>query len=262
MSTDQDSKSANTPSGAAELGSEFQSVLSSMDTLAGQRLKTLQLVQQGRLSQLSRALAEAKAHYPVDSQEVKTAEAAVAATTATSGRVSMAHQQLTTPDPDVDKGGWAFHGRVFDPQLKPVSGFTVFLVDSQKKYQQEFGFSYTDDTGYFLINYQAPQTPSKGQPDPSTPPRTRPSAGTAPKAAAEPDSPSTSAPQLFLEIANTRAQPVFLAEAPFQPVTGSATYENIILPSGNQPLGDPPKEIRTVAIPRAGKRPAPPAGPK
>ncbi len=252
MNTDQGSKSVDVSSAVAEMASEFPNTLGSIDMLAAQRLQNLQLVQQGRLSQLTRALAAAKTQYPPDSQEVKTAEAAVAATSTTVGRVSMTHQQLTTPDPEVAKEGWALHGRVFDAQLKPVSGFTVFLVDSQKTFQQAFGFSYTDDTGYFLINYAGQQITAKGQAD-RTPADTRGSGPRAPKGAAESASQGTSAPQLFLEIANTNAQPVFLSEAAFRPVTGSPTYENVILPPGNQPIGDPPTEIRDIALPKGTK---------
>jgi hypothetical protein len=192
-------------------------------------------VHQARLSQLSRALADAKAQYPPDSPEVKTAEAAVAATTQTVGQVSSVHQQLNTPDPAVAAGGWALHGRVFDSTWKPVSAFTVFLVDPQKAFQQDLGFSYTDDTGYFLINYPGPQSTSR-------------------KAA----SASAQLPQLFIEIADTNAEPVYLSDTAFQPVTGGATYQNIVLPAGNRPIGDPPKEIRDIALPKQQRRKSPP----
>jgi hypothetical protein len=252
MSTNQGSGSANVPSGAAEMAGEIQKAFGSMDTLAAQSVQTLQRVQQGRLARLSRALSEAKTQYPADSQEVKDAQAAVDATTANLGRVAMTHQLLTTPEPKVAADGWALHGRVFDAQLQPASGYTVFLVDDQKAYQQAFGFSYTDETGYFLINYPGPQAAAAGTP----------ASGQAPKnAAAAPASQSAGAAQLFVEVADTKAQPVYLATQAFQPATGSPTYENIILPAGNQPIGDPPAAIRNVALPKKTKKPAaPPAG--
>jgi hypothetical protein len=210
-----------------------------MDTLAAERLGGLRLVQQGRLSQLSRALAAAKAQYSADSPEVQSAQAAVAATTATVGRVFMAHQQSTTPDPEVAQEGWALHGRVFDADSNPVTGFTVFLVDAEKTYQQSFGFSYTDDTGYFLINYpgaaQSAQTKASGK-----------------------DSQAPATAQLFLEIANTKAQPVFLSVTAFQPAAGSASYQNVVLPAGNRPIGDPPNDIRGSAVPKEAKKRAAP----
>ena len=69
------------------------------------------------------------------------------------------------------RNGWALHGRVFNTQLQPISGLTVFLVDASKTYQQAYGFAYTDDTGYFLLNYSrgkcgdARQVGGRGQTD-------------------------------------------------------------------------------------------------
>ena len=58
---------------------------------------------------------------------------------------------------------------------------------------------------------------------------------------------------LFLEIADTKSQPVYLSATPFQPVLGSATYQNVTLPSGGQAIGDPPAAIRKVALPKKSK---------
>jgi hypothetical protein len=129
----------------------------------------------------------------------------ITAANADAARVAVVHQQVITPEPQVAPSGWALHGRVFDPELKPVSGFTVFLVDATKAYQQAYGFVYTDDTGYFLLNY----------------------AGSATQVQHE----------LFVEITDSKAKPVYLSPAAFQPVLGSATYQNIILPTDNQAIG-------------------------
>jgi hypothetical protein len=43
------------------------------------------------------------------------------------------------------------HGRVYSADLKPLAQYTVFLVDSQKTYQETYGFAYTDDTGIFPV---------------------------------------------------------------------------------------------------------------
>ena len=127
------------------------------------------------------------------------------------------------------------HGRVFDAQLQPVSGFTVFLVDGTKTYQQAYGFAYTDDSGYFLLNYAGP--------DPALQDKSQAAA------------PATQV-QLFIEIANTKALPVFVSTTAFQPVEGAATYQNITLPDGDQPIGEPPHEIRDVALPQKKKKKA------
>jgi hypothetical protein len=237
MATNQGTSTTNIPPGAPEMASELQNTLSSADSLAAQRVQNLQLVYQARLSRLTRELNALKAEQAPES-DVKAAEAAVAAGTYTAARAAVVHQQLTTAEPAIAQNGWVLHGRVFDVNLKPVSGFTVFLVDAQKTYQQAYGFAFTDNTGYFLINYPGPESSAKAEPQ-STQPST-------------PQSSTT--PQLFLEIANTNAQPVYLSDIAFEPAAGSATYQNVTLSPGSQPIGDPPKEIRDIAMPPNRKK--------
>jgi hypothetical protein len=138
----------------------------------------------------------------------------------------------------VAANGWALHGRVFDAQLAPASGYTVFLVDKSKTYQQAYGFAYTDSTGYFLLNYAGSAKASGEKPAAA-------SGGTPSKAAPQ----AAAALELFVEVVDTKAQPVFLSTTAFQPVIGRATYQNIALSAGQQPIGDPPPEIRRVAMP-------------
>jgi hypothetical protein len=247
MATNQDT--TNIPPDAAEMATELPGAFAIADSIAAQRLQNLRLFQQARATRLSRELATLKAEHAPD-DEIKAAEAAVTASAFTASRVGIAHQQSTTPQPDVAPQGWALHGRVFDADLKPLSGFTVFLVDAQKIFQKAYGFAYTDDTGYFLINY-----PGFGTTAQKKPPRVAaPSKTATPSAQASP-----AGPQLFLQIADTNAYPVYLSPTPFQPVPGNATYQNISLAPGNEPIGDPPKEIRDIAVPSKRKtKPSPP----
>lgn len=210
----------------ADVGNQIASNLAAADEIAAQRVQTLAWVHQARAAQLSRTAASLKAQYGANDPGVKSAEAAAAAATATAAQVAMVQHQVTTADPQVAPNGWALHGRVFDAQLAPASGYTVFLVDSAKNYQQAYGFAYTDDTGYFLLNYPGPDAASQ----------------------------AAATPELFVEVADTKARPVFLSTTAFEPVIGSATYQNIVLPAGQRPIGDPPPEIRQVAIPKATKK--------
>ena len=147
----------------SELGKQVTAGLASADNIAAQRVQTLMWVHQARAAQLSRTVASLKAQYPADDPGVKSAEAAVAAANTDIARAAVVHQQVTTPEPQVASSGWALHGRVLDLALKPVSGFTVFLVDAAKAYQQGYGFAYTDDTGYFLLNYAGRRSRRKRQ---------------------------------------------------------------------------------------------------
>ena len=87
---------------------------------------------------------------------------------------------------------------------------------------RKYGFAYTDSTGYFLITY-APNTKEATH--------------------------GHAAPSMFLEVANQNAEPVYLSSTAFVPVLGQATYQTITLTAGEPILGDPPEEIKRVAMP-------------
>jgi len=218
------SGSTNTSSSptADQLNEAVTAGLTSADSTSTQTVLNLKLVNQARLSQLTRTAVALKAQYGADNASVIAAEAAVTARQAAIARISIVHQQVATPAPQVTPTGWALQGRVFSSSLEPAERYTVFLVDATKIFQRQYGFAYTDSTGYFLINYGG---------DP---------AGT----------PTQPATQLYLEIANANALPVYLSTTAFVPTIGSATYQNITLPAGEQPIGDPPDSIREVAIPK------------
>jgi hypothetical protein len=240
MATNQGTTATNIPPAASELASELQTTLSSADTLSAQRVQSLQLVHQARLSRLTRELAALQAQKAPDG-DVKAAEAAVAAGTYTASHVAVVQQQMATTSPQPSQNGWVLQGRVFDSNLKPLSAFTVYLVDAQKNYQNKYGFAFTDDTGLFLINYSGDQPSAKQQ---------------------APTQQGASTPSLFLEIADTQAQIVYLGQTAFEPVTGSTTYQNITLPPGSPSIGDPPQEIRDVATPPDKKKKAAPKPPR
>jgi hypothetical protein len=220
-----------------ELKAKIASGLTTADGVATQSVADLKLVHQARVAQLTRTAAFLKAKYGAGDPRTKSAQDAVAAAQVTVARVSMVHQQVSTAAPQVAATGWALYGRVFNAQIQPVTGYTVFLVDAQKSYQQAYGFAYTDNTGYFLISYPGPTG--------ATAP-----AGTTPASAAT----SAATVQLFVEVADANAQPVYLSTTAFQPATGNATYQNIVLPAGEKPIGDPPPQIRDVALPGRKKK--------
>ena len=221
-----------------QLKAQVAGGLTTADGVATQSVADLKLVHQARTAQLTRTAAFLKAKFGAGDPRTKDAQDAVAAEKVTVARVSMVHQQVSTAVPQVTATGWALYGRVFNSQIQPVSGYTVFLVDAQKSYQQAYGFAYTDSTGYFLINYPGPAAAA-------------PPAGAA-MAAAET---SAAAPQLSVEVVDANAQPIYLSATTFQPVAGQATYQSIVLPAGEKPIGDPPPEIRNIAVPSRKKKP-------
>ncbi len=228
MSTPTQSDLTNSAASTEQLDSALNKALSEVDKSTADAVENLKLVQQARLSQLTRTAAELKAQLGANDPQVIAAQAAVTARAAAVARIGAASLQVATPAPTVAALGWALHGRVYDAQLQPVAGLTVFLVDGSKAYQAQFGFAYTDATGYFLINY----APPSGQAAPSV--------------------------TLYVEIANQQGAPIYVGTTAFQPAPGSTTYRNITLPVGAKPIGDPPAEIKKIAIPSTPVRPTPP----
>jgi hypothetical protein len=109
--------------------------------------------------------------------------------------------QRNAPKVKVAPAGWALQGHVYNAQLQPVAGFSVFFVDSGGRYIPQYGFAYTDNSGYFLLNYAGGN-------------------GSAP-----------AAQKLFIEVVNTSSTPVYRSSTPFQPVYGAASYQSITLPN-------------------------------
>ncbi|SPF40909.1 exported hypothetical protein [Syntrophobacter sp. SbD1] len=227
---------------ASQAAAQLKTALSSADGQLNQGVNNLKLVHQARLSQATRTAAALKAQYGANDPGVKAAEASVAAQNAAIAGISMVSQQLTVPTVQVAKTGWALQGYVYlsDAQSQPAVGFTVFLVDAEKTYLRDYGFSYTDSTGYFLINYAGGKEHEHREHAEN-------------KEHAE--FAEHAATQLFVEITDTKANPVYLSSSPFQPVLGTASFQTIVLPQGGQPIGNPPEAIRSTAMP--GKRAKP-----
>jgi hypothetical protein len=174
------------------------------------------------------------AHYGAASPEATAAQAALSASQAVAVRSDVVNRQLNTPAPAVPAGGWVLYGHVYDANGAPVSAQTVFLATAQGAFQSEYGYAYTDDTGYYSLTVDAPAVA------PAPPP-----AGNGPAAA--------STPELCLAVTNQKRQLVYLSSTPFEPTAGTATYNYAHLSAGGQTIGVPP---------RGAKNPAPPPAPK
>ncbi len=231
--------SSTTSPTVAEINNSVASELSTADSTATQGVQIVSNINQARLAQQTRAAASITARFGASSPQAAAAEAKVTASKATVARLAILNQQVSVATPQVSATGWALYGHVYNAQLQPVSAYTVFLVDAKKAYQSAYGFSYTDSTGYFLINFAGDPASSQSPTQESSQP--------APAA-------SQTLPQLFIEIANSNALPVYLSTTAFQPTLGAATYQNITLPAGEAPIGDPPLAIRQIALPPTGRK--------
>lgn len=209
-----------------ELDSGTTAALMTADGKATDRLENLSLVHQARMTQLSRTVMGLTDEYGEGSSQVIAAKAAVTEAAGIVARLQVVRQQTAAEAPAVTATGWAVWGHVYDSNTKPLSGYCVFLVDGQKIFQRAYGFSYTDSTGSFVINFDGGSAASG-------------KAG--------------STPTVFLAITNAKAQPVFVGTAPLSLTIGSATYVDTTLPEGEPVLGDLPEEIRKVAVPPSNK---------
>jgi hypothetical protein len=202
----------------ATVNTNVSSALAVADGGTAQRVQQLGLVHQARLAQLTRTSASVTAQYGADSTQATAAASAVTSSKLFVARITQIKQQVSLAAPTVAAGGWALYGHVYNSSLTPAAAYTVFLVDEQNAYQGAVGFSYTASDGSYALNYA-------------------------------PASDAQELPQLYLQVANAQAQPVYLSTVAFQPTTGQATYLDVTLPAGEPVLGDPPAEIRATALP-------------
>lgn len=224
--------STATKASAADIDATLQAVATDADARSAAAVSTLTLIHQARLSNQTRAATLAVAVHGPDSPQAAAAQKAVTATTTTAARLATLTQQANTPAPTVPAAGWVLHGRVYTSALAPQSGYAVFLVDAQKNYLSDYGYSYTDDTGYFLISSTGPSSGAKQSGEPQSS-----------------ESQAAATPQLYLQVTDANANPVLLSETSFVPVTGRATYQSVILPAGDKELGNLPADVRAVALP-------------
>jgi hypothetical protein len=210
---------------------DIAATLEATDQQTTHRLQTLSLVQQARTAQLTRYADAVTTQYGAGSAEATAAQAAVGASQVVAVRSAVFSRQLNTAPPDVPAGGWVVYGRVYDAQGAPVAAQTVFLVDPQGAFQSEYGFAYTDETGYFALTFEGTSAPS----------------------AEDEASAAASTPELYLEVSNQKRKPVYLSSTTFEPTSGTATYVNIYLAAGGAPIGEPPPGAQSSAVPAAPK---------
>lgn len=218
MATAPDANPAGT-SVSSPSADQVKATLTAADASANQGIQTLGQVHQARLNRATRAAAALKAQFGADDPRVKVAEAAGTAIKTTIARISIIRQGLARPAVQVAKNGWALHGYVLDVQYQPLPKFTVYLADIRNEFQKQYGFAYTGDNGYFLLNYPG-----------------------------DSDKPADT-PKLFVGLVNAAGNPAYLSPTAFQPVMGAATFQTITLPGAAKTLGDPGRPIRAVALP-------------
>jgi hypothetical protein len=143
-------------------------------------------------------------------------------TKATIAKISASNQNLSMPVAQASPSGWVIQGYVRDINLNPLPKLTVYLADSNTMFQSEYGINYTDDSGYYSIEY----------------------AGTGDKA-----DPDAKVPTLYVALINPRGNPAYITPKPVSLSFGATTVLDISLTSVDQTIGDPDKQIRQLALP-------------
>jgi hypothetical protein len=207
---------------------KLNSGISQIDTVSASRIQQLSSVHQARLAQFTRIASTITAQSGATSAQAVAANAAVAATQTHITRIAMIKQQVTVPVPAVSANGWALYGSVYNSSNAPVSGYSLYFVDSTNTYQNAYGIAYTAADGSFKIVY-----------------------------AAQPAGEAAPATALFLQVCNATGNPIYVSPTAFTPIKGAATYQVITLPAGEKPLGVLPVVFRNITIPALNKKTSP-----
>ena len=173
------------------------------------------LVHKARLAQQQRYAANLASEYGAQDARVTAAQAKVASTQLSLGRLTGAYQRAVAPAPAITADEWALRLAIYDANAQPLAALTVFFVDGDKIWLKQYGFAYTDQTGQCVL---------KGA------------------------MPADAVAAMYIEIANAAGLPIYLDSSSFVPVKGQVSHQNITLTS-QTPLGDPPQPIRIEGLP-------------
>lgn len=136
----------------------------------------LSAVRQARVNLLQRqvrALA-AKPASTTTSASVKSLRATIQLHQSALARFGAVSTQSSTPAPAVPANGWVLHGHIRGPDSQPVAKLTVALTDQEKTWFRNYGYAFTDASGYFSLSYAPPAAapapaPAGGPPPPAAP---------------------------------------------------------------------------------------------
>jgi hypothetical protein len=103
--------------------------------------------------QLSREQKLLEIEYGPNDPQVAAIQSKLAVNQAIRTDLTVAQIQAATPRPTVDKSSYVFHGFIRGRQRQPRPRLTVALYDGNGSWAREFGYSCTDENGYFLLRF-------------------------------------------------------------------------------------------------------------
>jgi hypothetical protein len=199
-----------------------QGWVANIDAQTEQQLKGLGQIRQARINQLQRQATALSAQKGATDPEVVSLQKSIQTQLALVSVLGVVGYQASTPAPTAPANGWILYGFVRDQNLQPAPKLTVYLVNEAKEWLRNYGYAFTDATGYFILSY-------------------------APDASIDKERAPTSE-SVYLEVSSQARQPLYIDSSAFTLAVGAAQYREVVL-SGQGVLGSPP----------AGSDSAPPA---
>lgn len=153
---------------------------SKSDPQATQQFTGLAQVRQARVNQLTREAALLTKVYGAKNSGVLDVQATLANQQAVAVKLGVVRDTISVTAPTVPLGGWVLYGHVRNADLTPAPQYTVFLADQNHSWITDYGYAFTDPTGYYVLTYDpsgltpsvtppaAPASPTKtGKPAPA-----------------------------------------------------------------------------------------------
>lgn len=241
-----------------------------------QQFVTLAAVRQARVNLLQRQAAALATQPGTNAADVAALQTSIQLHQSSIAKFGAVSNQASTPAPSIPANGWVLHGRVRDAHLQPVAKFTVTLTDREKAWQRQYGYAFTDASGYFMLVYAPPAAAPCPAPTETAQPVTRPARQRSAKQSATKEAeaavvagpPSTptdvtrsltdSAPaettqavaplNTYLQVLNDAGEPVYFDLQAFTLTPGVVLYRNVVL-ADTKPLGNPPTGAVVVPPP-------------
>ena len=188
----------------------------SMDSQTAQQFNGLAQIRQARASQLQRQVASLTATYGATDPRVVAAKASLQNQQTFANRLGLVSTTTSTTAPTAPANGWVVYGRVRNADLTAAPQLTVFLADQSRAWLSNYGYAFTDQTGYFTLSY-------------------------APPASGKKQAKATDALTAYLEVSNAACKLMYIDASPMSIETGAVVYRDIVL-SAKVPLGTPPCE--------------------
>jgi hypothetical protein len=141
--------------------------IAQIDAFRATAYGTLLTVRGVKDQQLSREQKLLEIEYGPNDPQVAAVKSKLMVNQAIRTDLTVAQTQAATPRPTVDKNSYVFHGFIRGRQRQARPRLTVALYDANGSWVREFGYSCTDQNGYFLLRFTQPASGDKAA---ATPP--------------------------------------------------------------------------------------------